>query len=705
MTLDRALNESSRLKELYEQDQEVKKVIDYALQIEGVPRHSSTHAAGVVIAPRSLTGYIPLQTSDQEVTTQYPMGDLEEIGLLKMDFLGLRNLTVIEHTLQSIRERGEELELEKLSLDDQHTYALLGRGRSKGVFQLESSGMQRILQQLQPDCFADLVTLLAMYRPGPLGSGMVDDFIERRHGRAEVEYPHPVLEPILSETYGVILYQEQVMQIANKMAGYSMAEADQLRRCMGKKKVKEMEKHRQKFINGAVEKDFSPAKAEEIFDLMAYFAGYGFNKSHSAAYALLAYQTAYLKAHYTTDYMAALLSSVMDNSDKVALYLDDAQGMDIQVLPPDINESGYNFTVVEEGIRFGLKAVKNVGSSAIESIIAARNREGSFSSLRDFCERVSLSKVTNKVAESLIRCGAMDGMGYTRSQLLAGLEDIYASIQNQKRERLKGQLSLLGGMEEEEQKLDVALPEIDEFPKDELLEMERELLGFYLSGHPLDSYRQQLEKRVDCWSNELHELPSDQSKVVVGGLLADKRVITTKNGNEMAFIQLEDWYGKLEVVLFPKSYSKISNQLESREPFIICGRLEKEDEQGAKVLADSIYTLEDAPLQIKGKNNGKSKMKNKNSGNKGKKKKQPETLMLSIKVRELKKTEQTLNQIRRVLSENRGPHPVQIELQFGKREIIIAAGNRYHIQRKDVVTAALQQIEEEGCLNSLEWRG
>ncbi|MDI6631807.1 MAG: DNA polymerase III subunit alpha, partial [Thermoanaerobacteraceae bacterium] len=483
MTVARALEASPDLLELYQNDPVVKRLLDIAARLEGVPRHASTHAAGIVIAPEPLTRFVPLhRVADGTVATQFTKEAVEELGLLKMDLLGLRTLTVIGETLRIIKRlRGILIDEENLPLDDPATYALLGRGETAGVFQLESSGMRNLLRELKPSVFEDLIALVALYRPGPLGSGMVEDFIRRKHGRTPVVYLHPLLEPILKETYGVILYQEQVMQIASTLAGFSLGEADLLRRAMGKKKPEIIAGLRSRFVEGAAANGIPEKLAGEIFDLMEYFAGYGFNKSHSAAYAMVAYQTAYLKANYPVEYMAALLTSVRDNSDKVAAYVEECRRLGIAVLPPDVNESRRNFTVVPGGVRFGLAAIKNVGETAVEAIIAARNEGGPFRDFGDFCSRINPRVINRRVLESLARAGAFSSLGHTRSQVLAVLDGGLELAQRSAKEKDSHQLSLFGDLENNGYDIRIDATR-EEFPQQELLKMEKELLGLYISG-------------------------------------------------------------------------------------------------------------------------------------------------------------------------------------------------------------------------------
>jgi len=538
VTLDKAL-QTPELKQLYDSDPEVKQLIDLARAIEGMPRHASTHAAGIVIAGEPLVNFLPLQRNGDAVITQFPKETVEEIGLLKMDFLGLRTLTVIGDTLKIIEsERKIKLDPDEFPLDDAKTYELLGSGETTGVFQLESTGMRHLLRNMKPQRFEDLIALVALYRPGPLGSGMVDDFISRKNGQTKVEYPYPTLEPILKETYGVILYQEQVMQISCELAGFSMAEADNMRRAMGKKKPEVLASMRNSFIEGAQKNNVNPRVAGEIFDLMEHFAGYGFNKSHSAAYALIAYQTAYLKAHYPVEFMAATLTSFRNNSDKVSYYIQECRRLKIDILPPDVNESLENFTVVGNSIRFGLAAVKNVGEGAVQAIIEARNQGGVFLSLDDFCQRVDLHQVNKRVIESLILCGAFDSLRVHRSQLMAIVDECIENAQAARRERdqqLTGQISLLDMLDEPVKEHNrITLPQIPEYPKRVLLAREKEVLGFYVSGHPLEGYERILSRKTSTGIGELGRY-RDGDHIKIGGMITSLKRSTTKKGNSVIY--------------------------------------------------------------------------------------------------------------------------------------------------------------------------
>ncbi|MGI6629929.1 MAG: DNA polymerase III subunit alpha [Bacillota bacterium] len=578
ITINRALEVSRELRAYYEEDPKIKELIDLARQLEGMPRHASTHAAGVVISRNKLMEHLPIQkTTDGAVTTQFAKETVEEIGLLKMDILGLRTLTVIRDALENIKlNKNIELDINDLPLDDSKTYELLSQGDSTGVFQLESSGMKNILKNLKPERFEDIIALVALYRPGPLGSGMVEDFIDRKHGRRKTDYLHEDLKPILQETYGVILYQEQVMKIASTLAGFSLGQADMLRRAMGKKKPEVIAGQRKNFMEGALKNGVTGDVAGQIFELMEYFAGYGFNKSHSAAYALVAYQTAYLKAHYPVEYMAALLTSIMDNMDRVPVYIEECRRMGIKILPPDINESLIDFTVVDDKIRFGLAAVKNVGRSAIENIIKARIAGGNFRSLEDFCERVSVNK---RVLESLIRCGAFDSLGFKRSQLLAGVEICLELGQKRMQEKASGQLSLLDmGMDEYQGTAGIELPDLPEFPSRELLAMEKDMIGFYVSGHPLDAYKKYLHQESLNSVDSLFQAP-DGEPVKIGGMINSVRQVVTRKGELMAQFTLEDFTGTVGCIAFPRTYERFHHLIQGDQVVVIEGRINCQDEE------------------------------------------------------------------------------------------------------------------------------
>ncbi len=587
VTLEKALQANPQLENLAQQNKEIHALLSFARRIEGMCRHASVHAAGVVISHQPLMNYVPLQKMNEgEIVTQFDMDALQDLGLLKMDFLGLRTLTVIERALRIIKNtRQVELNLDEVPLDDPETYRLLAKGETVGVFQVESAGMKELLKRLKPEGIEDLIAILALYRPGPLGSGMIDDFIERKHGRVKVTYPHPSLEPILRETYGVIVYQEQVMKIANEFAGFTLGQADILRRAMGKKKPEVMKEQREKFIQGALEKGHDRQTAEEIFDLIEYFAGYGFNKSHSAAYAIISYQTAYLKAHHPTEYLAACLTSIASDSDKVAKFISECKRLGIQILPPDINESLANFTVVGEGkIRFGLAAIKNVGESAVEEILI-RRREGKFRNIFDFVERVDSRAINKRVLESLIKAGAFDSIHPHRAQLLVSLEDILATFS--KRKKNKGnQISLFG----EDHSLNESYPtlkESEDLPRQELLRMEKEMLGFYVSDHPLREIALRYPNVVAVPIARLRTI-KQEVRVKVLGVVSEFRKIITKTGGEMYFVSLEDETGMVEVIFFPTLKEALQPYLVPGNVLGVIGRLDLLDSGESKVIAEVI---------------------------------------------------------------------------------------------------------------------
>ncbi|MBE3587682.1 MAG: DNA polymerase III subunit alpha [Thermoanaerobacteraceae bacterium] len=592
ITIEKALQDSSELRELYQRDPRIKRLIDTAALLEGMPRHASTHAAGVVITREPLTHYLPLyKTADSPLTTQFAKDQVEELGLLKMDLLGLRTLTVIADTLKLIRQNGgPDINIDEIPLDDPQTFALLCRGEGSGVFQLESSGMRAILKELRPEVFEDIVALVALYRPGPLGSGMVDDFIKNKHGEKKVTYLHPKLEPILKDTYGVILYQEQVMRIASDLAGFTLGEADLLRRAMGKKKPEIIAGLRSQFVEGAVKNGVDAGVAGQIFDLMEYFAGYGFNKSHSAAYALVAYQTAYLKANYPAEYMAALLTSVRDNTDKVSAYVEECRRMGLTVLPPDVNESRESFTVVDGKIRFGLAAIKNVGLGAVEAIIRSREKDGPFTSFADFCRRLDARVINRRVLENLIKSGALDSLGHHRAQLMAAIDSGLALAQQSQRERSNGQLSLLdvwGDTMSEE--LTLTMPRVKKFNRSEMLSLEKEALGLYISGHPLEDYRQVLQEETSVAVAELSD-GEQEGPVTVGGMLTGLKRIVTRRGEPMAFGTLEDLTGNIEVVFFPRIYQQYGKFIQPDTVLLIRGNLNRNDES-IKIIAEEVAPL------------------------------------------------------------------------------------------------------------------
>lgn len=590
ISLEEALEKEPQLKEMIEKDAKIATLFKIARSLEGLTRHASTHAAGVVISNRPLMEYLPLyQGQDGEVMTQYAMKEVEAIGLVKFDFLGLKTLTMINHALRLIeKNRGVKIDLSEIPLNDSEVFASLGAGSNLGIFQLESSGMRDLLTRLKPESFKDIIALVALYRPGPLDSGMVDEFVKRRHGKVPISYEVPLLEGILKDTYGVIVYQEQVMRIASSLAHFTLEDADNLRRAMAKKDSSEMEKQKKKFLEGAKKSRISPKKAEKIFDQMETFGRYGFNKSHSAAYALIAYQTAYLKTHYPIEFMAALLTSEVQNADKIMRYIAECREMSISILPPDINESHRDFAVSGNQIRFGLAAVKNVGEAAIEAILKEREEGGRFKSLFDFCRRVDLRKVNRRVIESLIKCGAFDFSGAYRSQMLSVIEDILERSQEAQKKREANQMSMWETFPKEEE---MAYPPIDEFSESQLILFEKETIGFYISRHPLTAYQEMIKKHTDEDTSTLCRLQNGQ-EVKVCGLVSSLKEIVTKKGERMAFLNLEDMKGFVEVILFPEIFKSASSLLRAGDPLLIRGNLDLSEDR-IKIKATEVRSLSD----------------------------------------------------------------------------------------------------------------
>ena len=606
MTIAKAMDMEPELTTLYDGDPQVRTCLDVSLRLEGLSRHCSTHAAGVVISPGPMHEYVPVYKDKKGgIVTQYDMKKVEKIGLVKFDFLGLRTMTVIQDALENIARQGmTPPDLDTLALTDPETYKLYSRGDTDGVFQVESSGMRRYLQMLKPSCFEDVIAMLALYRPGPLGSGMVDEFIKRKHGEVPVVYAHPSLEGLLKPTYGVIVYQEQVMAIAQIMADYSLGEGDLLRRAMGKKIAEEMAKQRERFMSGCVNKGIDKATAQEVFDLMEMFAAYGFNKSHSAAYALISYHTAYLKTHYPREFMAALMTSEIENQDKLLKYVAACREKDIRVLPPDVGGSVREFSVEDGSVRFGLGGVKNVGDEAIREIVAAREEDGPYKSLVDLCERVNLRKVTKRVLESLIKAGAMDCFGTTRAALMAGLDRVVALAQKRRKDLDSGQMNMFGLMGTDARAescpgLGVNCPEqtTPEWDDAERLAFEKEALGFYLSSHPMLAFTQEIRRLRLPTLEECAEL-SQGAEVRVALMVTSTKEHTTKRGDRMAFCQAEDLTGSTELVLFPEAYAKARELIAQDEPLIInakIGEIEGGDEEGqarkAKLVGDDAQPL------------------------------------------------------------------------------------------------------------------
>lgn len=605
MTIDHALRSSRDLREQYDGDSQIKDLLDTARKLEGMARHASTHAAGVVITRDSADSYVPLQKNDQSIVTQFTMNTLEELGLLKMDFLGLRTLTVINDAVQMIRKDQPGFTIESISLEDKAVYDMLSHGTANGIFQFESSGMRQVLSQLKPENLEDLIAVISLYRPGPMES--IPRYIQNRHNPDLVTYKHPLLTPILDVTYGCIVYQEQVMQICRQLAGYTYGRADLVRRAMSKKKADIMEKERHNFIYGATKEDGSveccgaiangvpEAVANDIFDEMSSFASYAFNKSHAAAYALVAYQTAFLKVHCPMQYMAALLTSVLDNTDKVIDYIGECRKMGIQVLPPDINESGGGFEVSGRNIRFGLLAVKNLGRGFIHALVEERKQKP-FQDLTDFCHRMYGKELNRRTLEGLIKCGAMDNFGHNRRQMLSGIESILADLDRTNKRNVEGQIGLFDSPD-----MSVAnryvLPDIEEFPAFQMLTMEKEATGLYITGHPLNQYKDLIEKLHADQIGEMqadakNERPAyqDNKPVTILGVVISRRLRTTRSNEMMAFVQLEDQTGTINMLVFPKVYQKFSALLTEGAILGIKGRITKREEESVEIICEEVFT-------------------------------------------------------------------------------------------------------------------
>ena len=677
ITIEQALRQEPELMQMYKTDKRVTELIDTASVLEGVTRHASTHAAGVVISEKGLSNYIPLfKTSDDQISTGYPMGSLEKIGLLKMDFLGLKTLTVIDQAVKIIkRTQSKDVDIKNIPLDDKKTYKLLQQAESSGVFQVESRGMRDILRKLKPAAFEDIIALLALYRPGPIGSGMVDDFINRKHGRLRVKYDHPLLEPILKDTHGIILYQEQVMQIVNKLAGFSLSHADLLRRAISKKDPEVIQQQRKQFVDGCEKNKIDKRVADKVFNLIEYFSNYGFNKSHSTAYALISFRTAYLKAHFPVEFMAALLTSERDNTDKVAQYIEECRRMGISILPPEVNESFANFTVVNNSIRFGLAAVKNVGEGAIDSIVTARKKHGHFSSLYDFTEHVDLRLVNRKVTESLIKCGAMDSFKFHRSQMTTMLDhalDVAGVLQ---KDRLNGQFSLFDDFEADDKfKAHFQqVPQIKEWPESQLLAFEKELLGFYISSHPLARYEKSLKLYASSTTQTLGQL-HDGDEASIGGIITKAKYTFTKRNNEkMAILRLEDLKGTVEVLVFPRTFKDAEKNIAEDAIVFIKGRVNLREDT-PKIMAEEILPLEAARNKY--------------------------TQALSIELITTALEKETLSKLNDILKKHRGQTPVYINFTTpDKKKVQMAAGKDLSVLPTDTLITEIEALIGDGAVS------
>ena len=614
ITIDKALNMNPELKKQYEEDPQIKYLIDMSRRLEGLPRHTSMHAAGVVISQKAVDEYVPLsRASDGSITTQFTMTTLEELGLLKMDFLGLRTLTVIQNAVKlAQKSTGKELDMEKIDYNDPSVLAMIGSGKCEGVFQLESTGMKNFMKELKPQSLEDIIAGISLYRPGPMD--FIPQYIKGKNHPDQITYDCPQLEPILEPTYGCIVYQEQVMQIVRDLAGYTLGRSDLVRRAMAKKKAAVMEKERQNFVYGNPEEGvpgciangIDEKVANKIYDDMTDFAKYAFNKSHAAAYAVVSYQTAWLKYYYPVEFMAALMTSCIENPSKVSEYILNCRQMGIRILPPDINRSVGNFSVEPEGIRYGLSAVKGIGKPVMDAIVEERNRGGVFTSLKDFCQRLSGKEVNKRTIENFIKAGAFDGLGGTRKQFMMIYVQILDMVNQEKKTSMTGQMSLFDIMGEEERKsFDIKLPDVGEYTKETKLAFEKEVLGVYISGHPLEEYEQSWRKNISAVTSDFYpdeetgqpKVP-DGSKQIVGGMITEKTIKYTRNNKVMAFLTLEDLVGTVEIVVFPRDYENNVHMMEEDSKVFIQGRVSAEDDKPSKLICEKISAFDDIPREL-----------------------------------------------------------------------------------------------------------
>lgn len=682
ITIDEALELNPELKTKYEQDITTRNVLDMSRAIEGMPRHASTHAAGVVISKEPLDDYVPLYVTDKGLTTQFNMVTIEELGLLKMDFLGLRNLTVIRKTLELVEKRhGQKIDFSKMTYDDAKVYEMISSGNTLGVFQLESSGMTQFMKSLKPNCFEDIVAGISLFRPGPMDA--IPTYIKNKKSPDNVKYVTPELAPILDVTYGCLVYQEQVMQIVRQLAGYSYGQADIVRRAMSKKKAAEMEKNREYFINGKIGPDgsveiegclkrgISYEDAQSIFSDMETFAQYAFNKSHAAAYAVLAYETGYLKYYYPKEFMASLMSSVMGDATAIAKYIRNCKEMGIDVLPPSVHESFSDFVATDEGIRFGLMGVKNVGEAVVDAIIFARETNGLPKTFGEFIRNIDISKINKRAIESLIKAGAFDCIEKNRAVLMAVYQQEIEGAQQESRNTISGQISLfqLNEAAMKDAGLSKRLPNIKNFSKSKILELEKEVMGIYVSGHPLESYADKIKElstiSSDVINSEENETLQNNSRVVMCGLVASMRKLTTKKSQLMAFVNLEDLYGTAEIVVFPKVYQKYASILESGEPLVVVGRINMKEDAPPAILADEIRTLDECTDSDNGNIDeiGDKSLQRKTRGIKGDK----ASAIIKLRITDEHNLEETMLDLERLLLINNGDIPVRIYLPDGRQ--------------------------------------
>lgn len=681
MTIDKAFVESPQLDQAYKSDPQIRTLIDTAKKLEGMVRNAGVHAAGVVISPEPLTNLVPLhKTKNDEIVTAYDMKAVEKMGLLKMDFLGLTTLTIVDDALKLIKQtKGVDIDLQTLPTDDALTYEkVFHTGQTSGVFQFESGGMRDVLRRYRPTTVEDLTALNALYRPGPIQGGMIDDFIERKHGRRKVDYLLPDLETILKETRGVIVYQEQVMQIANKLAGYSLGEADLLRRAMGKKDPAEMAKQRKRFMDGAIERHYPPREAEKIFDLMEQFAGYGFNKSHSAAYALLAYHTAYLKTHYPVEFMAALLTSVTGNTDDVVKYINECRDMNIQVEPPDINISDANFTPHGDAIRFGLAAVKNVGHNAIVSIVDARKQIGKFDSIFQFCEKVDLRVMNKRVLESLIKAGAMDPLG-RRAQLMAVLDKAIELAQKQQRDAESGQHGLFGVFEDTTPSQEASLPSVPDWDEHTRLQAEKEILGFFITGHPLEKYRDKIAGLGAKSTVEILEMTTSTAKgeeISAAGVLANVQVRKSKKGDLYVSGVLEDMNGTVEMNVFPEAYKRLGDKVKLEVPVLVRCGVRVEEGANPRIAINDIRTLDEAKVKL------------------------PRSLRIKIPLETA--TEAMVEQLHAIFAECKGEAKVLFDLERPRDFVVVMEAEGYNVLPDRAFISRVEELCGRGAVKVID---
>ncbi len=680
ITLAEALEAEPRLKELVETDARIRDVFETACALEKSPRHAATHAAGVVISQDPLTAHVPLYKGAKEgdeIVTQFPMGDVEKVGLVKFDFLGLKTLTMIAHAERLLNQGQGTFSIASIPFDDAKTFALISAGHTAGVFQLESAGMRDLLTGLRPDRFEDIIASIALYRPGPMD--LIPDFVKRKQGKVPIAYEVPALEEILKETYGVIVYQEQVMAIANKIAGFSLGQADILRRAMGKKKPEEMAKLRAQFLEGAKKHKLTDRKAEKLFELIQKFAGYGFNKSHAAAYAVVTYQTAYLKTHHPNEFMAALLTSEMGNTDKVVRYINECRDLGIKVMPPDVNESGKDFSVIQEGIRFGLAAIKNVGEGAIEAIITAREDGGPYRSFFDFCHRIDIRKLNKRALECLIKAGVFDSTGVRRAQLAAVLDRTVDQALAAQQAESHGQTSIFAALESSDGPasrsgtlpFDESLPDLPEWDEDQLLKCEKELIGFYITSHPLARYADAVARFSTTSTERLSEV-TEAKEVRLCGLVATVKQTMTKKGDRMAYLTLEDLHGMVEVIVFPDLYRTASALITPDQAVQITGTLDR-GEKATRIRATKIAGLADLQTSA--------------------------YIRVSIQISSTEASSQSLQQLRDVLRRHPGPCPVYLTVTIPDHfESMIAVASDLRVQPNDRLVGDIEDLIGKGAV-------